>query len=378
MTNINYFGFMKLRYIVMGFFILIIVFTFSFSLVIDKNAVYADWYVDGNGELIYTPPGGEVLGVVYAKDGEDGGGSSGSGSGSSGGGSSGGSSEEKKEEKKEKREESKSSSSGLSGSSATNSNPIFMFPQSSSTKKEKDKSSIIFPATEQATGGPRIKTEEGKTEIIFGEGEKIKTRTKNGETRTDIYSGGVKVRFEQKDGRMIIKAEREDGGEVILGEQELFKIEERLDKNTIKIATGSGNSFVFARGTVGAKSNFPLSVDLATNALTVNTPNGPKVVIVLPDAAVQNMLAANVINRLGVQTVAGATTAASLKGVGDIVTLGLRNGVPVYEIPGVSDQKLLGFIPVSIPKKVIVSAETGALVTKETSPLNALLDLVSF
>lgn len=369
------------------FSILGLVIAFSFSPLVGNNAVYADWYVDGNGELIYTQPGGEVLGVIYAKDGEDGEGSSGSGSGSSGSGSSGSRNEEKREEPKD--EESKNSSSGSSGSSV-NSNPIFMSPQGSSAKKEKekDKSSIIFPAkapeleneeeAESATDGPGIKTEEGKTEVIFGEGEKIKTRTKNGETRTDIYSGGVKVRFEQKDGRMIIKAEREDGGEVVLGEQELFKIEERMDKNTIKIATGSGNTFVFARGTIGARSNFPLSVDLATNALTVNTPAGIKVVSILPDAAVQNMLVANVLNRLGVQTVAGATSAASLKGVGDIVTLGLRKGLPVYEIPGISDQKLLGFIPVSIPRKVIVSAETGALVTKEISPLNTLLDLVSF
>ncbi len=371
------------------FSILGLIIVFSFSLFVGKSTVSADWYVDSFGELIYTLPAGEVLGVVYAKDGESSSGGGGGGGGNNlssnnGGGSSGGG--EKKEETK--KEETKSSSSGSSGSSA-NSNSKNISPQGTSVKKENEKNSIISGAKEQeleiekdntneGTEGTKIKTEEGKTEMIFGEGEKIKTRIKNGETRTDIYSGGVKVRFEQKDGKMIIKAEREDGGAVALGEQEVFKIEERLDKNTIKIATGSGNTFVFARGTIGAKSNFPLSVDLATNALTVNTPAGIKVVTILPDAAVQNMLAANVINRLGAQTGIGATTAASLKGVGDIVTLGIRKDVPVYEIPGISDQKFLGFIPVSIPEKIIVSAQTGALVAKETSPLNALLDLVSF
>ncbi len=210
------------------------------------------------------------------------------------------------------------------------------------------------------------------------EGEISITRLENDKSRTDIYLDGTKLRFEQLDGKMIIKAEKKDGSEVILGEQELFKIEEKLGKNIIKIATGSGNSFVFASGTVGAKSNFPLSVDLATNALTVSTSDGSKVVTVLPDAAVQNMLAANVINRLGIQSVVDASSAATLRGIGDIVTLGLKNGAPVYEIPGISDQKLLGFIPVSIPLKAVVSAETGALVVRETSPLNTLLDLVSF
>lgn len=354
----------------------------SFSSVISPGGVYAVWRVDGNGNLVYEPEqaNGEVLGTVYAKDGEDGGGSSGSGSSGSGGGS------EEEEKKEEKKGESKSSSSGSSGTS-TNSNPVFFTPQSSSGKKEKGKSSIS-PAkaaeleikeeeTESASAGPRIKTEEGKTEIIFGEGEKIKIRTKDGETRTDIYSGGVKVRFEQKDGRMIIKAENEANEEVLLGEQELFKIEERLDKNTVKVATGSGNSFVFARGNMAAKTNFPLSIDLATNALTVTTPAGTKTVTILPDQAVKNILAANVIDRLGVAAVTEAAKTGSLTDVSGVVDLALRNNVPVYEINGLSDQKFLGFIPVAIPQKVVVSAETGELVAAEKTPLNTLLDLLS-
>ena len=368
-----------------------LVIIFSLSLFVGKSSVSAEWYIDNKGNLVYTSPAGEVLGVVYAKDGEGGGGSSGSsGSGSSGSGSGGGGGEEKKEEKKE---ESKSgfSTGGTSGSVISkpkinqiipSAKPSFKIEDENDEEMEDDEDeakTFLMPlSNDSATGGPKIKQEKDKIEYIFGEGEKIKIRTKDGEVRTDVYSGGVKVRFEQKDGRMIIKAENENDQEIILGEQELFKIEERLDKNTIKVATGSGNSFVFARGGIGAQTQFPLSVDLATNALTVQTPTGPKVVTILPDAAVQNMLAANVISRLSTETIVGATGSAALSGVGDIVQLGLRSGVPVYEISGLSNQKLLGFIPVVIPAKVIVSAETGALVVKETSPLNTLLDLVSF
>ena len=343
----------------------------SFSSFISPKGIYAVWYVNGNGNLVYEPeqPNGGVLGTVYAKDGEDGGGPS--GSGSSGG--SGGGSEEKKEEKKE---ESKSSSSGSSGPS-TNSNPIFFTPQSSIISPAKARELEIEEEEAEQALGPRIKTEEGKTEIIFGEGEKIKIRTKDGETRTDVYSAGVKVRFEQKDGRMIIKAENEASEEILLGEQELFKIEERLDKNTVKVATGSGNSFVFARGNVAAKTNFPLSIDLATNALTVTTPAGIKTVTILPDAAVNNMLAANVIDTLGTAAVTEAARTGTLTGVSGVVDLALRNNVPVYEINGLSNQKLLGFIPVVIPQKVVVSAETGELVAAEKTPLNTLLDLLS-
>ena len=115
-----------------------------------------------------------------------------------------------------------------------------------------------------------------------------------------------------------------------------------------------------------AETKFPLSVNLATNELIVTTPAGERVVTVLPDQAVQNMLAANVIDQLG----------ATPEETG--VTLGERQGVPVYEIPGVKQRKLLGFIPVTIEQTAIVSAETGELVaTEDVSLVERVVDLLS-
>lgn len=360
-----------------------------------KKETHAAWFVNSYGDLVNES--GEVLGAVYAKgdddDGDKGGGSGsgGGGGGSSSGGSSSGSGggessgkDDKKEGKKEeKKDEGKSGSSGGSGKITTKSTNIpptavptvEQVPTFTELDEDEDEEEEVEDL------GVKTKTEEGKTEIIFGEGEKIKTRTKDGETRTDIYSGGVKVRIEQKEGRLVIKAENEAGEEIGLGEQELFKIEERLDKNIVKVATGSGNSLVFSRGAFAAKTNFPLSVDLATNALVVTTPAGIKTVTILPDAAVQNMLAANVIDRLGTAAVLEAleaTGSGRLTGVAGVVELGLRNNVPVYEIAGLSDQRLLGFIPVSIPQKVIVSAETGELVETQKPLFSTLLDFFSF
>ncbi len=216
-----------------------------------------------------------------------------------------------------------------------------------------------------------------ETEVRFSEDERIKTRVREGETRTEVRSGGVKTRIEQKDGRLVIKSETEDGEETELGEQEQFKIEERLDKQQIKVATGSGQSLVFARGTIGARTNFPLSVDQATNTLTVTTPAGTKTVTVLPDAAVANMLAANVIDRLGGAAIAEAARTGQLMGVAGIVELGERAGIPVYEIAGLSEQKLLGFIPVFIKKTVAVSVETGEIVGTNVSLGEQILDFLS-
>src|SRR3989344_548368 len=213
----------------------------------------------------------------------------------------------------------------------------------------------------------QTKDDETKTDIRLSENERIRTRTKDGRTRIDITSGGIKTRLEYRDDRVIIKAEQEDGTEVELEDDTLLKIDERLAEDGIKVATAGGDRFFLQRGNAGAVTDFPLSIDLATNTLYVTTPAGVKAVAVLPDAAIQNMIASNVVNRLG----GGA--------VEQIITLGEANDIPIYEINGISDQKLLGFIPVQIEKEVVVSAETGEIVSATVpSAVDRVLDLLSF
>ncbi len=296
-----------------------------------------------------------VQGVLIAKGGDDGDSGS-SGSGSSGSGSSG------------------NSSSGSSGSSSSD--------DGDDNEDDSKPSSSSVPSVGSTITSPRptLKIENGsdenkvKTEIRFGEGEKIKTRAEDGRTRIDVYSGGVKVRYEIRDGRVIIKAETEDGEEV--EGQDLFKIENRLDKLKIKIAT-EGGKLVVARNNVGALSNFPLQLDLNTNQLIASTSAGPRILTTLPDQAVQNMLAANVISRLATQTLLEQAQLGNLTSVSDVIALGERNGVPIYEINGLKDHRLLGFIPVTTSVTVVVSAETGQLVTQEQSLLATIVDLLS-
>ncbi len=218
----------------------------------------------------------------------------------------------------------------------------------------------------------RTETDETRTEVRLSEGERIRTRTKDGRTRIDITSGGVKTRLEIRDDRIVVKAEQEDGTEIELENNTLLKIDERLGASGIKVATAGGERFVIQRGATGAVTDFPLSIDLATNTLIVNTPAGQKTVTVLPDQAVQNLIAANVVNRLGGQAIANVTS------VSQVITLGEQNGVPIYEINGISDQRLLGFIPIAIEKTVTVSAETGTVVSTQQSLGNRILDLFAF
>lgn len=274
--------------------------------------------------------------------------------------------------------------SGSSGSSGSGSSGSSNSGSSSSSDDDKSDdssqssgSSVADPKT-TAASGIRIKNDSDgdktKTEIRFGEGEKIKTRVEDGRTRVDVYSGGVKVRHETRDGRVVIKAETE-GGEGVEG-QDLLEIEDRLDKAGIKIAT-EGGKLVVARNNIGALSNLPLQLDLNTNQLVASTSAGSRVLTTLPDQAVQNMLAANVISRLDSQTVLEQAQLGNLTSVSGVIALGERNGVPVYEINGLRDHRLLGFIPVTTPVTAVVSAQTGQLVTQEQSLLASIVDLLS-
>lgn len=311
-----------------------------------------------------------VLGLLLAKgdddsdssSGSDSSGSDNSGSGSSSSSGSGSSSSGSSESSGSTSEESRTE--GTSGSSG-DSNII-----PTQTK-------IINPTTGVRTE-TEVKQEEERTEIRLSEDERIKTRTKDGRTRIDITSGGIKTRFEVRDDRIVIKAEQEDGTEVELEDDAIFEIEERLATDQIKIATDEANRFIIQRGTAGAVSEFPLSIDLATNTLIINTPSGQKNVAVLPDQAVQNLLIANIVSRLGGSTVVNSFRTGETSTLAQVITLGEQNGVPIYEINGISDQKLLGIIPVTIEKTVDVSAETGGVVSTQVSFVNQVLDLLSF
>lgn len=274
-----------------------------------------------------------------------------------------------------KGDDSDSSGNGSSGSGSSGS-------ENSDSASEDGSSSDSIRTETRTPNGIRTQTEtkqdEVRTEVRLSEEERIRTLTKDGRTRIDITSGGIKTRLEIRDDRTIIKAEQEDGTEVELEDDTIFKIEERLGASGIKIATAGAERFVVQRGTTGAITDFPLSIDLATNTLTVNTPAGQRTVTVLPDQAVQNLIAANVVNRIGGQAVVGAVRNNNLSSVSQVITLGEQNGVPVYELNGISDQKLLGFIPVSIEKSVEVSAQTGEILSTDVSFGSRILDLLSF
>ncbi|MBI3109545.1 hypothetical protein HYZ06_00710 [Candidatus Daviesbacteria bacterium] len=139
-------------------------------------------------------------------------------------------------------------------------------------------------------------------------------------------------------------------------------------KGNPKIATDGGKSG-FIINTDGAISAFPLKVDPKTGSLSVTTPKGEKVVAVLPDAAIKNMLASKVMSY-----VISVPAKGELASTNKLVTLTQKDDLLVYEIDGVKEYKLLGFIPLKSKVKAFVSAENGQVVKTEQSLLGRILN----
>lgn len=231
----------------------------------------------------------------------------------------------------------------------------------------------------------RIKTEshddESETEIETADGQKIKTKIEDdGTTKIEVEHRTLKIKYEFKNGQFVTKVEDEDGEELELDEDELDEIEDEveneLEEDGIKIASSGAGRIRFAKNNITAITNFPLSIDVATNSLIVTTPSGQKTVAILPDQAVENLLATGIITRLdsSVNEV-DPTTDDVLNGV---IEFKIEGDEPVYEIKGIKEYRLFAVLPISTPLSATVSSETGEVIDTEKSFFATLISLLSF
>jgi len=197
--------------------------------------------------------------------------------------------------------------------------------------------------------------------------------------------------------------------------------QDEIQGETVTFKAQNNSAFVITNK-LAAQTNFPLMVNLDTNELIVNTPKGSKIVTVLPDAAVANMLAANVLDQLGgkggllwlqsqitpTATVSATPTAtvsatpveeptptatdsgeptATPSGEPTVAVESLEDtpikliltdeGVLAYEINGIKIKRFLGIFKVKLNRLVFVSAETGELLFIQQNLLTRILDTLS-
>ena len=187
-----------------------------------------------------------------------------------------------------------------------------------------------------------------------------------------LHNGDLNIEVGSEAGQLNVRTKDQQGTELKLqGGDALEKINNILKENDMEIGSSSANELTLRKGNVEAQTHFPLSINPTTNALTVTTPAGVKTVTVLPDQAVENLMQQRIID--SVSTTTTATNGAQLQ----LVTLGLLNNQPAFQVQGVDNKKLLGFLPVSIDKTAYVSAQNGQVLQTNESFLSQILDLLS-
>ena len=198
--------------------------------------------------------------------------------------------------------------------------------------------------------------------------KQLRVRTEPNKIRIRLDSNDSRFELKSEDGRLKIKMKQKGGDEIEVEDEALDDINEALEDEGISIASASGNRLRIRRGLFEAETHFPLSINPTTNTLTVTTPAGVKDVAVLPDQAIVNLLRLKFIDKI-------ASGSAEENPTG--IKLGLLGNSPVFQVLGVDEQKLLGFINVSIQKTSFVSAENGNVLRIDETFLNRFLDFFS-
>lgn len=293
-----------------------------------------------------------VAGIYLAKGGSDDGGSSGSGDNSSG---------------------SSSNNSGSSNSGSGNSNSNSSGGTSGNSNSGSSNNSTSAPSTPTPTN--KVETKE-VIKLESRKKEKIETSITPQKVKSEIRQGDLRVKFEIENGKVKIETKvKQPEDEVELedeAEDEAVKeVEAELEKDNLKIATAPGQ-IALVNKKVGALTNFPISVNPTTKELTVTTPEGSKVVTVLPQQAIDNLLTSRVMTEVESEKVDN-----SLASIEDLVSLETKEGVLVYKVKGIKTHRLLGFIPIKTQVEAFVSAENGAVTESTDSLLGRILNRIA-
>ena len=203
--------------------------------------------------------------------------------------------------------------------------------------------------------------------------ERVEIQTENHKSEINAAAEGTHLEIKTEDnGSISIKAKKADGTEIQLETHALDNINEALKEDDIEIGTTSARGFSITNKETKAETEFPVSVNLTSRTLSVDTPLGQKDLTVLPNQAVQNVLGQKIFDRVSQNSLSG-TSGAQLQ----LVQLKLFANRPVFQVQGIDDKKLLGIVPVGIQKTTLVSAETGQVVKTNEDLVNRILDIFS-
>lgn len=206
------------------------------------------------------------------------------------------------------------------------------------------------------------------------ESSTLEVQTEGGKGQLNLQTPGLHVEIKREDnGALTLTAHQENGTEIQLHQDALEQINEALKDKDIEVATAEGSldALIIRKDGVSAQTSLPLSVDPTTHVLTVTTPAGSKIVAVLPDEAVQNILQTKTLTSI-------TTQVSSTSGTTKQATLTELNNDPVFAINGLLQRRLLGLFPINLPKTAFVSATNGQIVRVDQSLATQILGALSF
>lgn len=173
------------------------------------------------------------------------------------------------------------------------------------------------------------------------DGQIIKIESDDEEDGDDAEADGVEMKYDAQNQRLIIESEQGDA-------------ESRL------VIAVDGDNFTITQAGYRAAADFPMTVDEATGAITIQTSAGPIALKALPGTIVQSALNSGEIN-----VISGTDIEESDHKI-------------VYTLTGTKFEKLLGIFTVEIPVEVEYDGQSGQFMDSSTSFFSGILDIFSF
>lgn len=183
---------------------------------------------------------------------------------------------------------------------------------------------------------------------------------------TDVLLNTITLKYQINGGQLALVGQDDQGGQVAIEEVDLRRTEtavlNRLEKRGVLLSLTSDNKLAVSNNGVTAVTDLPIMVDVETKSLMVSTGAGPKTVTVLPDKALSNILDLGVIASVNTQV---------------IPKIEYLSGDLVYKFEGTKVYKMLGLYQVTVPTTIVVSAETGEVVSSDQPLITKVVRLIS-
>lgn len=190
----------------------------------------------------------------------------------------------------------------------------------------------------------------------------------------------MKVKYQVLNDKVVLKIVDETGEEkTVEGKDvEVLKeaVKEHFSDKELDLKPTKNNKVAIKQKKVAAVTEFPVSVNVETKELIVTTPAGQKIVTVLPEQAIDTLLATGKVSTVDTSP-DDSETKEQLDVKSGVIKLEVKDDNIVYKITGKKHKKIFGVLPISTPITTFVSVETGKTVATEQSLITNLINLIS-